>query len=162
MTRHFLHLRDPAGDHHVVADDPSDYDRKLCIQPTPIRLSVADAGLPLQRLIERYRAGDLKADTQAKNIPCRIHKTVLCPDQAACLATGCTASTPDRATADTMTAIDGKEITRGHANAVRRQTTRKVRACRSCGCTDDRACEGGCWWVEKDLCSACQLRGEAP
>lgn len=28
-------------------------------------------------------------------------------------------------------------------------------ACRVCGCTDDRACEGGCWWVEADLCSAC-------
>lgn len=29
------------------------------------------------------------------------------------------------------------------------------RACRHCGCTDDRACEGGCYWVEPDLCSAC-------
>lgn len=27
--------------------------------------------------------------------------------------------------------------------------------CRECGCTDDRACPGGCWWVEPDLCSAC-------
>lgn len=27
--------------------------------------------------------------------------------------------------------------------------------CRVCGCTDDHACEGGCWWVEPDLCSAC-------
>jgi hypothetical protein len=30
-----------------------------------------------------------------------------------------------------------------------------VRACRVCGCTDDRACPGGCWWVEADLCSSC-------
>jgi hypothetical protein len=30
-----------------------------------------------------------------------------------------------------------------------------VRACRKCGCTDARACPGGCWWVEYDLCSAC-------
>lgn len=30
-----------------------------------------------------------------------------------------------------------------------------VRACRECGCTDDHACEGGCWWVSYDLCSAC-------
>lgn len=29
------------------------------------------------------------------------------------------------------------------------------RRCRACGCTDDRACPGGCWWVEADLCSAC-------
>lgn len=30
-----------------------------------------------------------------------------------------------------------------------------VRTCRVCGCTDDRACPGGCYWVEEDLCSAC-------
>lgn len=30
-----------------------------------------------------------------------------------------------------------------------------VRACRVCGCTDDEACEGGCGWVEDDLCSEC-------
>jgi len=28
--------------------------------------------------------------------------------------------------------------------------------CRGCGCTDDRACPGGCWWVETDLCSSCK------
>lgn len=27
--------------------------------------------------------------------------------------------------------------------------------CRGCGCTDDHACEGGCFWVEDDLCSRC-------
>lgn len=32
--------------------------------------------------------------------------------------------------------------------------------CRSCGCTDERACPGGCSWVEEDLCSACA--GPAP
>lgn len=31
----------------------------------------------------------------------------------------------------------------------------KVRSCRVCGCTDDHACESGCYWVEPDLCSAC-------
>lgn len=30
-----------------------------------------------------------------------------------------------------------------------------VAACRVCGCTDDRACPGGCAWVEPDLCSVC-------
>lgn len=29
------------------------------------------------------------------------------------------------------------------------------RTCRVCGCTDDQACEGGCSWVEEDLCSKC-------
>lgn len=28
--------------------------------------------------------------------------------------------------------------------------------CRQCGCTDDRACPGGCSWVAPDLCSACK------
>jgi len=27
--------------------------------------------------------------------------------------------------------------------------------CRVCGCTWDNACEGGCYWVEEDLCSKC-------
>jgi hypothetical protein len=29
-------------------------------------------------------------------------------------------------------------------------------ACRVCGCTDDNACPGGCFWVEPDLCSSCE------
>lgn len=28
-------------------------------------------------------------------------------------------------------------------------------ACRVCGCTENNACPGGCWWVEADLCSSC-------
>ena len=27
--------------------------------------------------------------------------------------------------------------------------------CRVCGCTEAAACEGGCFWAEPDLCSAC-------
>lgn len=27
--------------------------------------------------------------------------------------------------------------------------------CRVCGCTWNNACEGGCYWVEDDLCSKC-------
>lgn len=30
-----------------------------------------------------------------------------------------------------------------------------IRRCRVCGCTDDDACSGGCYWVEPDLCSMC-------
>lgn len=29
------------------------------------------------------------------------------------------------------------------------------RKCRVCGCTEDDACAGPCYWVELDLCSAC-------
>jgi hypothetical protein len=30
-----------------------------------------------------------------------------------------------------------------------------VRSCMACGCTDDRACPGGCYWVGPALCSEC-------
>ena len=29
--------------------------------------------------------------------------------------------------------------------------------CRVCGCTEEAACIGGCYWVEADLCSRCAL-----
>lgn len=31
--------------------------------------------------------------------------------------------------------------------------------CRVCGCTEGNACQGGCYWVEPDLCSACAQPG---
>lgn len=31
----------------------------------------------------------------------------------------------------------------------------RVRRCSVCGCTDDRACPGGCSWVDASLCSTC-------
>ena len=38
--------------------------------------------------------------------------------------------------------------------------------CRICGCTDNNACPGGCYWVEEDLCSQCvetdKLQDAAP
>lgn len=35
--------------------------------------------------------------------------------------------------------------------------------CRRCGCTDADGCDGGCHWVEPDLCSQCagRIRGPA-
>lgn len=40
------------------------------------------------------------------------------------------------------------------------ETQVDVRTCRVCQCTDDEGCAvvPGCWWVEDDLCSACQLK----
>ena len=35
-----------------------------------------------------------------------------------------------------------------------------VITCRVCGCTDRFGCEGGCHWVERDLCSGCRVKGE--
>lgn len=30
-------------------------------------------------------------------------------------------------------------------------------ACRSCGCTPNVACDGGCCWIDDDLCSTCAV-----
>lgn len=34
--------------------------------------------------------------------------------------------------------------------------------CRVCGCTNGRACPGGCSWVESTLCSACVVSRTHP
>lgn len=38
----------------------------------------------------------------------------------------------------------------------------RQRYCRVCGCSDFFACEGGCYWVEADLCSQCHFRATMP
>ncbi len=35
------------------------------------------------------------------------------------------------------------------------EATKPERACRVCGCTQERGCWPRCWWVEYDLCSGC-------
>ena len=35
-----------------------------------------------------------------------------------------------------------------------------IQRCRVCGCTHYNPCDGGCWWVEDDLCSACAVGEE--
>lgn len=46
-----------------------------------------------------------------------------------------------------------------YAQACREQGYKEVttseQKCRVCGCTWNNACEGGCYWVEDDLCSNC-------
>ncbi len=53
-----------------------------------------------------------------------------------------------------------EELSRLHAEWV--EGLRQIRikhgaetACRQCGCSQTRPCEGGCVWVEADLCSRC-------
>ncbi|MDX9691962.1 MAG: hypothetical protein RBT45_05840 [Acholeplasmataceae bacterium] len=36
----------------------------------------------------------------------------------------------------------------------------KKSKCRECGCDDDHACKGGCYWVKPDLCSQCYERSQ--
>jgi hypothetical protein len=42
-----------------------------------------------------------------------------------------------------------------------REVLGAVRSCRGCGCTEARACSGGCHWVAEDLCSACAEKNPA-
>lgn len=35
------------------------------------------------------------------------------------------------------------------------ERVRSELVCRICGCTQNNACQGGCYWVEEDLCSSC-------
>ncbi len=53
----------------------------------------------------------------------------------------------------------------GIAGADRDDGDIEVRTCRGCGCTDLEGCDGGCEWVEDDLCSNCagaQPKGKRP
>ncbi len=39
------------------------------------------------------------------------------------------------------------------------KSKKKIRTCRVCGCTDSTPCltaRGPCYWIEKNLCSACK------
>lgn len=48
----------------------------------------------------------------------------------------------------------GSNISQSNMLGVRIDIT-PVAICNGCGCTDDHACEGGCFWVAQDLCSNC-------
>jgi hypothetical protein len=41
---------------------------------------------------------------------------------------------------------------------VKRHKNQKIGTCAGCGCTDDRACRGGCSWVSPGWCSACVVK----
>jgi hypothetical protein len=49
-------------------------------------------------------------------------------------------------------AIDGAPAPAGTATEEGQGAPRR---CRICGCTDERPCAGGCFWVAADLCSNC-------
>lgn len=33
------------------------------------------------------------------------------------------------------------------------KNTKRERICKECGCIDNQACSGGCFWVKDNLCS---------
>lgn len=42
-----------------------------------------------------------------------------------------------------------------YENIRQKKVDDKSRSCKVCGCTQERACPGGCHWVTDDLCSNC-------
>jgi hypothetical protein len=63
-------------------------------------------------------------------------------------------------TAKNAKAAKSKVVGRGRGPSTR--TSRAVRACLRCGCTDDRACAGGCSWIHNSsVCDACADNGES-
>ena len=48
-----------------------------------------------------------------------------------------------------------KGIIQGIERRMRKIQKETPKKCRVCGCTDYKACPGGCYWVEADLCSQC-------
>ena len=64
----------------------------------------------------------------------------------------------------TVECFDEKDMNH-YAQACRKQGYKEVttstdresreQKCRVCGCTQNNACKGGCYWVEDDLCSKC-------
>lgn len=53
-----------------------------------------------------------------------------------------------------------KKTKQRRANKTANKAAAAARRCRECGCTEDAACDGGCSWVEQDLCSACAEAAE--
>jgi len=66
---------------------------------------------------------------------------------------------PKRIEARVLVRDAGKRVHAFNARFIgpdlRTQKLDPVHCCRACGCTQDRACEGGCGWAKADLCTAC-------
>lgn len=56
--------------------------------------------------------------------------------------------------------MEGVRVEQELAELVDNARERGLQVCRSCSCTELTACDPPCWWVEPDLCSACQRTGD--
>jgi hypothetical protein len=68
-----------------------------------------------------------------------------------------------------VNATERLEIAAAQAPTMRRSDDGTVKVvytphgvCRGCGCSDERACPGGCVWAEPNLCSRCFLGRPRP
>lgn len=51
--------------------------------------------------------------------------------------------------------MDQKIYTKGGTEVVF-EVSEGGQKCRKCGCTQNKACKGGCMWIEPNLCSNCK------
>ena len=70
-----------------------------------------------------------------------------------------TIQVPSTAPEDLISRVTALGADLGTHRAIDQVLLEIVRTCHACGCTDERACFGGCWWVnddgQPDLCSSC-------
>lgn len=57
----------------------------------------------------------------------------------------------------TMSEMNAKEFEAHTEDKKTKVVMRLEESCRVCGCTWNTPCDGGCWWVEDNLCSSCGL-----
>ena len=66
---------------------------------------------------------------------------------------------PTTAPADAIARVTALGTELGAQGGIDQVLLELVRTCHACGCTDEQACFGGCWWVNDDgtpdLCSSC-------
>ena len=71
-----------------------------------------------------------------------------------------TIQVPSTAPEDLISRVTALGADLGTHRAIDQVLLEIVRTCHACGCTDERACFGGCWWINDDddapdLCSSC-------
>jgi hypothetical protein len=71
-----------------------------------------------------------------------------------------TIQVPSTATADVISRVTALGTELGAQGGIDQVLLELVSTCHVCGCTDEQACFGGCWWVNDDgtpdLCSSCE------
>lgn len=61
-----------------------------------------------------------------------------------------TIQVPSTAPEDLISRVTALGADLGAHRAIDQVLLEIVRTCHACGCTDERACFGGCWWVNDD------------
>jgi hypothetical protein len=133
----------------------------------------------MKRLLEYEKSGLLPEEIScAVVLPCKIGDTVYDGDGTTYQVTGYQEGVCEPLTIICVSISDGSEgeivefeadvfgdtvlvaeVAVAESELSSKMVGKTERRCRVCGCTQNNACPGGCYWVEWDLCSRCA--GEA-